>query len=67
MPCCGIFEPMAKRVHIGVTMPKAASMRVEVKPALLRWARDRAGLAVIHRCHRGDARGPSDRRAGSSL
>jgi putative tryptophan/tyrosine transport system substrate-binding protein len=24
-------------------------------------------FAVIHRCHRGDARGPSDRRAGSSL
>jgi transcriptional regulator with XRE-family HTH domain len=27
-------------------MAKAASVRVEVKPALLRWARDRAGLAL---------------------
>ena len=27
-------------------MAKAASVRVEVKPALLRWARDRADLAL---------------------
>jgi len=27
-------------------MPKAVTMRVEVKPALLRWARKRAGLAL---------------------
>jgi Zn-dependent peptidase ImmA (M78 family)/transcriptional regulator with XRE-family HTH domain len=33
-------------------MAKAASVRVEVKPALLRWARDRAGLALdeLARC-----------------
>lgn len=33
-------------------MPKAATMRVEVKPAMLRWARERAGLepdALAHR------------------
>jgi len=33
-------------------MPKAASMRVEVKPALLRWARDRAGLDTETLAHR---------------
>src|SRR5947199_5964593 len=33
-------------------MPKAATMRVEVKPALLRWARDRAGLAPDELAHR---------------
>jgi hypothetical protein len=27
-------------------MAKAASVRVEVKPALLRWARERAGLQI---------------------
>jgi Zn-dependent peptidase ImmA (M78 family) len=33
-------------------MPKAATMRVDVKPAMLRWARERAGLepeALAHR------------------
>ena len=29
-----------------MTMPKGASLRVDVKPALLRWARDRAGPSI---------------------
>jgi Zn-dependent peptidase ImmA (M78 family) len=33
-------------------MPKAATMRVEVKPALLRWARERSGLALDDLAHR---------------
>ncbi len=33
-------------------MPRRATIRVEVKPALLRWARDRAGLDVDELAHR---------------
>jgi Zn-dependent peptidase ImmA (M78 family) len=33
-------------------MPKAATMRVEVKPAMLRWARERAGLEPDVLAHR---------------
>jgi transcriptional regulator with XRE-family HTH domain len=33
-------------------MPRAASIRVDVKPALLRWARERAGLAPDELAHR---------------
>jgi Zn-dependent peptidase ImmA (M78 family) len=33
-------------------MPRTATMRVEVKPALLRWARDRAGLDENELAHR---------------
>src|SRR3989442_13068990 len=33
-------------------MPKTPIMRVDVKPALLRWARERAGLGVDELTHR---------------